>query len=89
MKAGIEAHLIKEGLSEWDELGQVNLVQDGYCTNWWKPGSRPKRRPVIYSISLYSSSLLLHLCYTEFNYPRDGCGVYTCAMFSDIMVATF
>ena len=76
--AGIEAHLIKEELSEWNEY---TLVQDRYRTNWWKPGSRLKRRPVIYSYC-YTHHNYYYLIYTEFNYPRGGCGAYICVIFS-------
>ena len=80
VKAGIDAHLIKEEWSEWNNA-QADLVHDQYYTNWWRLGRWPKRRPVIYSILLFLSLLLLNLCYTEFNYPRDVVVHHMCYIF--------
>ena len=62
VKAGIDALLIKEDLSEWNEYGKQIL----YRIDIVPTGVNQKRRPVIYSKLLL---ILLNLCYTEFNYP--------------------
>ena len=58
VKVGIEAtSLKKSGVNGV----QANIVQDGYCTNWWELGSRPKRRPVIYAILIIiTTSFMLY-----------------------------
>ena len=75
MKAGIDAHLIKEELSEWNEYGKQIM----YRINIIPAGGHRGESKEIYSILLYSSLLELNLCYTEFKYPRDA---YTCTIFS-------